>query len=126
MATLTYGHVEAWAKENGFAIDWTDGRLKAPFRDAVVVIEPMKRDFRVVLEHDGNRRVLMAAVTPSKTHIDENGMLQGAGLFSYFHLLYLDQGDDGVLPVWFNERVREMIAESEPAARERRGFAPRL
>lgn len=119
---LNYKAIEDWALSNGFSIDMRDGRLKAPYGEAEVIIEPLARDFRVVIEHGDHRRVLITA-TPSKTHLDDNGMLQGAGLFSYFYTRYFDDGDDGVLPVWFNEQVRALIAEHAPAAKERRAPA---
>lgn len=121
---LTYQDIEGWAFANGFSVDEKDGRLKAPYGEAEVIIEPLDRDFRVVMEHAGHRRVLVT-VSPSKTHLDDNGMLQGAGLFTYFYTRYFDEGEDGLLPVWFNKQVREMIAEHAPAADERRGNAPR-
>jgi hypothetical protein len=124
MSKTSFGDIEAWALANGFSVDSSDGRLKAPYQGGIVAIEPLARNFRVVLELGESRRVLISA-TPSKTSIDEDGMLHGAGLFSYFHLLYLDEGDDGILPVWFNERTRSQLKGYEPKARERRGFAPR-
>ncbi|MCS4089212.1 hypothetical protein [Rhizobium sp. BK176] len=113
---LTYKAIEGWAQSNGFSIDSSDGRLKAPYGEATVVIEPLARDFRVVIEHGDYRHRLITA-TPSKTYVDDNGMLQGAGLFTYFYTRYFDNGDDEILPVWFNKRVRVAIAERAAAAR---------
>jgi hypothetical protein len=85
---MTIDHINAWAIESGFEFDPADGRLQAPYGDGHVVIENLARDVRTVMECGEHRQVL-AKATPSKSYIDENGMLQGLGLFSFFRVRYL-------------------------------------
>ena len=119
---LAFSDIREWALTNGFAVENGDGRLVAPYGDAKVVIEFLERTFRVAMEHGDHRRVL-ASPMPSQTQIDDNGMLQGAGLFTYFYTLYFDMGEDGILPVWFNGKVAEMVADHAPQASARRAGA---
>ena len=115
--------VEDWALSHGFE-KVRHKLFSAPHGDGKVQIEFLTRDLRVSLVWGDNVRRLITA-NPKQLHIDENDMLQGAGLFSRFYTIYREdyreQPDQALMPVWFGEKVQAMIAEH--IAMEKQVFA---
>lgn len=110
---LDFKAIEDWALTHGFQ-KMPDNKLSAPHGDGSVIIEFLARDIRVsAVRGEHSERLITAH--PKQLRVDENGMLQGAGLFSRFYTSYRDdhreRPERALMPVWFGEKVRAMIAE---------------
>ncbi len=112
-AKLDFKAIEAWALRHRFE-KVRNNLFQAPHGDSRVQIEFLTRDIRVSTVWGEHVQRLITA-NPKQLHIDENDMLQGAGLFSRFYTFYRDdcreRPDQALMPVWFGEKVRAMIAE---------------
>jgi hypothetical protein len=110
---LDFKAVEDWALRHGFE-KVGDKLFSAPHGDGKVQIEFLTRDIRVSTVWAEDVQRLLTA-NPKQLHIDENDMLQGAGLFSRFYTHYREdyreRPDQALMPVWFGEKVQAMIAE---------------
>ncbi|TLX16548.1 hypothetical protein [Rhizobium sp. MHM7A] len=111
--TLDFKAIEDWALAHGFH-QTPDNNLSARHGEGSVLIEFLSRDLRVSAVRGEHHQRLITA-HPKQLHIDENDMLQGAGLFSRFYTSYRDdhreRPESALVPVWFGEKVRAMIAE---------------
>jgi hypothetical protein len=110
---LDFKAVEEWALAHGFQ-KARDTLLFAPYGEGRVHIEFLARNIRVSSVW-GKHNQRLITTHPKRLHIDENDMLQGAGLFSRFYSSYRDDyresGEDAVMPIWFGEKVRSMVNE---------------
>lgn len=110
---LDFEAIEKWALAHGF-VKTSDHLLTAPYGPGSVQIEFLIRDIRVWAVCGDHKQRLITA-RPGQLHIDENEMLQGAGLFSRFYSRYRDdfreKQDDAIMPVWFSDKVKMMVAE---------------
>ena len=110
---LDFKAIKDWALRNGFE-KTAENLFSAPHGDGKVQIEFLTRDIRVSTVRGEDVSRLLTA-NPKQLHIDENDMLQGAGLFSRFYAFYREDyrehPEQALMPVWFGEKVRSMIAE---------------
>jgi hypothetical protein len=122
----SFEEVEKWALAHGFK-KTSDNVLTAPYGEVSVQIELLIRDIRVSMVSGEQVQRLITAY-PGHLHIDENDMLQGAGLFSRFYTNYRDDYRDdpeqAVKPVWFGESVRAMISEHVSNEAEKARISP--
>jgi len=110
---LDFKAVEEWALAHGFE-KITAKALVAPYGQGSVLIEFLNHHIRVSVIH-GEDTQRLVTVPPKLLHIDDNDMLQGASLFSRFYTVYREdyreRPESSLMPVWFGEKVRAMIAE---------------
>ena len=110
---LNFKRIEDWALRHGFA-KVGEKLFSAPHGEGEVQIEFLTRDIRVSTVWGENVQRILTA-NPKQLHIDENDMLHGAGLFSRFYTYYRDdyreQPEEALMPVWFGDKVRAMIAD---------------
>jgi hypothetical protein len=122
---LKLGDIKVWALVNGFT-ESSPSVLVAPYATVSVRIELLKRNLRVAIFGDGQERILTSA-PPGGMHIDEYGMLQGAGLFTWFYMSYRDAETEnpgsGILPVWFSKYHKEIAADHAEKARSKEPVA---
>ena len=114
MGKLTQQDVLDWALAHGFS-RCDNGALLTSFKGGQVVIEPLGRNVRISCISGGYSRPL--TVHPSRLHIDEWGMLAGAGLSTSFAQRVKSEDD---FPPWFTEEykaaVRPIFSENRPAS----------
>lgn len=108
---LTMGQVAEWAIGRGFSR--RDGDMLAiSFGGAEVILTPMTRNLRVTLRR-GEQETLLASVPPARLFIDEDGVLQGAGLSNSFLMRFCRSADD--VPPWYPEpaavKVRALLED---------------
>jgi len=95
---MTMADVADWAISRGFV--WVGGRvLSIPYKDGAVCLELMARNLRVVARCRG-RETRLSTVSPSRLHIDADGVLQGAGLSNSFLQRCHSAAD---VPPWYPE-----------------------
>jgi hypothetical protein len=106
MAKLTLEDVVAWATERGFE-QQADGTLAMAYKDGRVEILPLQRAVRISIEK-GGVTMKLAAVNPGRLHIDEYGMLAGAGLSTSF---LANLRSDADIPGWFTAQYRALAVQ---------------
>lgn len=121
--------IEDWALRHGFQ-KTEGGKLEAPYGEGTVTIELLERNFRVSLQAPGHQPRVLVSGHPKGCHIDEQDMLHGAGLFTRFYTHYRedvrDDPENALMPVWFGDDIRAMVAEHVAKEFEKTGKPARI
>lgn len=107
---LTVEEVAGWALERGF-VAAGERVWSCPYKDGEVRIAALARNLRITFVR-GRNEMRLATVPPSRLRIDEDGLLQGAGLSASFLQRCRCAAD---VPPWYPEeaaaRARILIEE---------------
>lgn len=117
---MTMDQVADWALSRGFA--WESERvLAAPYKEATVRIELLARNLRVSIAAPDGRTLKIASPHPSRLHVNQHGVLEGAGLSASFAQRLRSRAD---APPWFTESYCDAVLGH--LERGAGGLAPRL